>query len=52
MIDSFKRFIHGKLLDNKKANTIIQALTDMWHMTIDFPSKGFFTNNGGRFTNI
>ena len=28
MIDSFTRFIQGKLITNKKADTIIQALTD------------------------
>ena len=28
MIDSFTLFIQGKLLSNKKAETIIQALTD------------------------
>ena len=28
MIDSFLRFVVGKLLSNKKADTIIQALTD------------------------
>ena len=52
MIDSSTRFIQGKLLNNKKANTIIQALTDMWYMTIGFPSKGFFADNGGKFTNV
>ena len=28
MIDSFTRFMQGKLLNNKKADIIIQALTD------------------------
>ena len=28
MIDSFTQFIPGKLIPNKKADTIIQALTD------------------------
>ena len=30
MIDSFSRFIVGKLLHNKKADTIIQAIMDSW----------------------
>ena len=28
MVDSFTRFIQGKLISNKKADTIISALTD------------------------
>ena len=30
MIDSFSRFMVGKLLNNKKAYTIIQAIIDFW----------------------
>jgi len=52
MIDSFSRFILGKLLDNKKADTIIQAITDSWCMSLGFPSHGFFADNGGEFSNI
>ena len=47
MIDSFTRFIQGKLIPNKKADTIIQALTDSWCMNVGFPSQGFFADNGG-----
>ena len=52
MIDSFSRFIVGKLLNNKKADTIIQALMDSWCMSLRFPSYGFFADNGGKFSNI
>ena len=52
MIDSFTRFIQGKLLNNKKADTIIQALTDTWCMNVGFPLHRFFANNGGKFSNI
>ena len=52
IIDSFTRFIQGKLLCNKKAETIIQALTDTWCINVGFPSYGFFANNGGEFSNI
>ena len=34
MIDSFMRFIQGKLLTNKKADTIIQALTNTLCMNV------------------
>ena len=52
MIDSFTRFIQGKLISNKKADTIITALTDSWCMNVGFPSQGFFADNGGEFANI
>ena len=38
MIESFMRFIQGKLLNIKKADTIIQALTDTLCMNVCFPS--------------
>ena len=52
MVDSFSRFIQGKLISNKKADTIISALTDSWCMSFRFPSSGFFTDNGGKFANL
>ena len=52
MIESFTRFIKGKLIANKKADTIIQALTDTWCMNVGFPSQGFFADNGGEFANV
>ena len=52
MIDSFSRFMVGKLLNNKKADTIIQAIMDTCCMNLGFPSSGFFVDNGGEFMNI
>ena len=52
MIDSFTRFIQGKLLTNKKEDTIIQALTDTSCINVGFPSQGVFANNGGEFANV
>ena len=52
MIDSLTRFIQSKLFQNKKADTIIQALTDSWCMNVGFTSQGFFADNGGEFANI
>ena len=52
MINSFTRFIQGKLISNKQADTIINALTDNWCMSFGFPSYGFFADNGGEFANI
>ena len=52
MIDSFSRFMVGKLINNKKADTIMQAIMDSWCMSVGFPSHGFFADNGGEFSNI
>ena len=52
MIDRFLRFMIGKLLNNKKAETIMKAIIDHWCMSIGFPSCGFFADNGGEFANI
>ena len=52
MIDSFTRFMQGKLITNKKADMIINALTESWCMSVGFPSQAFFANNGGKFANI
>ena len=52
MIDSFSRFIQGKLLSKKKVDMIIQALTDTWCMNVGFPSHGFFADNGSEFSNV
>ena len=42
----------GKLLNNKKADTIIQAIMDFWCMSLGFPTRGFFTDNGREFSII
>ena len=52
MIDSFSMFMQGKLLSNKKVDTMIQVLTDLWCMNVGFSSQGFFADNGGEFANI
>ena len=52
MIDSFMRFMQGKLMTNMKADTIITVLTDLWSMCVGFPSQGFFADNSGKFANI
>ena len=44
--------IKGKLISNKKADTIISALMDTWCMSVGFPTTGFFADNSGEFTNI
>ena len=52
MIDSFTHFIQGRLITNKKADTIINTVNDSWWLNVGFPSVGFFAVNGGEFANI
>ena len=52
MIDSFSRFMVGKLLSNKKADTIIQAIIDFWCLNLGFPTIEFLVDNGREFANI
>ena len=52
MVDSFTRFIQGKLISNKKEDTIISALTATWCMNLGFLTNGFFADNRGFFDNI
>ena len=44
--------MQGKMITNKKADTIITTLMDLWCMSVGFPSQGFFADNGGEFANI
>ena len=52
MINSFIQFMQGKVITNKKADTIITALTDSWWLSVGFPSQGFFADNNDKFANI
>ena len=42
----------GKLISNKRVDTIIQAIMDFWSTSVGFFSHGFFADNGGEFSNI
>ena len=52
MVDSLTRLIKGKLISNKKADTVISAIMDTWCMSVGFPTTGFFADNSGEFVNI
>ena len=52
MINSFIQFMQGKVITNKKADTIITALMDSWWLSVGFPSQGFFADNNDKFANI
>ena len=52
IVENFTRFIQGKLIPNKKADTIISTLMDTCCMNLGIPTNSFFTDNGGKFTNV
>ena len=51
MVDTFTRFIQGKVLKNKEALTVVDALNEAWNWRVGFPSRGFWADNGGEFQN-
>ena len=51
-ICAFTRFIQGRLLKNKKAETIINAIEECWNLAFGIPTIGYYTDNGREFKNI
>ena len=46
MVDSLTQLIQDKLMKNKKADIIIDALNVSWNMKVRYPKVGFFGDNG------
>merc|ERR1712240_435276 len=51
-IDAFTRFVQGKLLSNKKAETMVNAVNESWNLAFGIPGIGYYTDNGTEFKNI
>ena len=51
-IDAFTRFVQGKLLNNKKAETIVNAINESWNLAFGIPGTGYYADNGTEFKNI
>merc|ERR1712120_57775 len=51
-VDSYTRFIQGKMLLDKQAETVINAINDCWNLPFGIPSVGYYTDNGTEFKNI
>merc|ERR1712002_1394481 len=51
-VDSCTRFIQGKMLLDKQADTVINAINDCWNLPFGIPSVGYYTDNGTEFKNI
>ena len=45
-IDPFTRFIQGKLLKNKKAETVINAINECWNLPFGIPGVEYYADNG------
>ena len=52
IIDSFCRFVKGKVILNKKADTIVNTITDTRIMCFSIPSNGIYTEHRGEFVNV
>ena len=51
-IDAFTRFMQGKLLSNKKADTIVNVLNECWNLPFGIPVVGYYADNGTEFKNV
>ncbi len=51
-IDACTRFVQGKLLRNKKAETIVEAINECWNLPFGIPGIGYYADNGTEFKNL
>merc|ERR1712240_366210 len=51
-IDACTRFIQGKLLRNKKAETILNAINECWNLAFGIPGIGYYADNRTEFKNV
>ena len=45
-IDACTRFVQGKLLTNKKADTIVNVINECWNLPFGIPVIGYYADNG------
>ena len=51
-IDEFTRFVQGKLLKNKKAETVVNAINECRNLVFGIPGTGYYADNGTEFKNV
>ena len=51
-IDAFAKFVQGKLLRNKKAETVVNAISECWNLAFGIPGIGYYADNGTEFKNV
>ena len=44
--------MQGKLLNNKKAETIVNSVNESWNLAFGIPGIGYYADNGTEFKNI
>ena len=52
IVDSFTKFIQGKIINKNKMETVIDTINTTWTYNVGYPSVGYFTDNRGEFTKI
>ena len=52
IINNFSRFVQGKVILNKRVDTIVNAVMDTWIMCFGITSVGFYTDNSKEFDNL
>merc|ERR1711867_74613 len=51
-ICAFMKFIQGRLLKNKQADTVINAIEECWNLPFGIPTLGYYADNGREFKNV
>ena len=51
MVCTFTRFLQGKVMKDKEAQSVIDGMNKGWNWRFGFPSRGFWADNGGEFQN-
>merc|ERR1711889_44475 len=51
-IDAFTRFVQGKLLNNQRAETIVNAVNESLNLAFGITRIGYYADNGTEFKNI
>merc|ERR1712082_471973 len=51
-IYAFTRFVQGKLLNNKRAETIVNAVNESWNLAFGIPGIGYYADNRTEFKDI
>ena len=52
IIGSFSRFVQSKVIQNKRAETIVKAVTDTWILCFGIPNVDFYADNREEFLNV
>ena len=51
-IDAFTKFVQGKLLRNKKAEMVVNAINECCNLVFGIPGVGYYANNGTELKNV